>query len=276
MTAISGVGLGLRRPHIVDLQSYVPAELSFLELAPENWIGVGGRRAMQLAALTEQVPIVCHGLSLSIGGMKPLDVSLINRLKQFFKQHAIAVYSEHLSYSNDEGNLYDLFPIPFSEEAVYYVASRIKEVQARLERRIALENISYYCVPQQELSELEFIKAVVCEADCELLLDVNNVYVNSINHQYDPIEFLQGLAELKVSYMHIAGHEQASPTLLIDSHGTAVCHPVWCLLQTAYDIWGVKPTVLERDFNIPPLSQLIPEIKNIKQYQQAYAYAYTA
>ena len=265
---VSGVGLGLRRPHIKALQQQPPQCLSFIELAPENWMGAGGWRRDVLDQLSQTFPIVCHGLSLSIGGMRPLNLTFIDNLKKFFKQHQVAIYSEHLSYSNDEGNLYDLLPVPFTTEAVFYVANRIKALQARLERRISFENISYYCALDQELSEVEFIKAIVSEAQCDLLLDINNVFVNSINHGYDPLMFLQDLKEVNISYIHIAGHSEQASDLLIDTHGAPVIEPVWILLEEAYRIWGAIPTLLERDHNIPTIQELIPELTKIENFQR--------
>ena len=188
---VYGAGLGLRRNLLKDLLNVTTADVQFMEVAPENWINVGGRFGKQFRAYTERFPFVCHGLSLSIGSPAPLNVELLQSIKSFLREHNILYYSEHLSYCSDDGQLYDLLPIPFTEEAVHYVAGRIRQAQDILEQRIAIENASYYCAPQQEMSESEFINAVIAEADCDLLLDVNNVYVNSINHQYDPIEFLR-------------------------------------------------------------------------------------
>ena len=153
---VSGAGLGLRRPIADQLKEVPPGEIDFMEVAPENWIGVGGRLGRAFQEFTERVPFVCHGLSLSIGGPSPLDETFLQRLKQFLDRHGIRCYSEHLSYCTDDGHLYDLMPIPFTGEAVQYVSDRIKRVQDTLERRIALENVSYYAAPGAEMSELAF------------------------------------------------------------------------------------------------------------------------
>jgi hypothetical protein len=177
------------------------------------------------------------------------------------------LYSEHLSYCSDDGHLCDLMPVPFTEAAVRRVAARIGEVQDVLGRRVAVENVSYYAAPGAEMSELEFLNAVLERADCDLLLDVNNVYVNSINHRYDARGFLAGLPGKRVAYMHVAGHYVEAEDLRVDTHGSDVCDPVWDLLAAAYRQCGVKPTVLERDFNIPPLDTLLQEVAVIRSLQ---------
>lgn len=243
------------------------ADVNFLEVAPENWIGVGGRFGRQLRDYTERFPFVCHGLSLSIGSPAPLDFELLTQIKRFLDSHRICHYTEHLSYCSDDAHLYDLLPIPFTGEAVQHVAKRIRQVQDFLERRIALENVSYYCAPQQEMTEIDFINAVLAEADCDLLLDVNNIYVNSINHGYDPVEFLNRLPGERAVYIHVAGHYEEAVDLRVDTHGSAVVPPVWQLLELAYQRFGVLPTLLERDFNIPPLADLLSEVEQIKAIQ---------
>jgi len=249
------------------LQDNPPAEINFLEVAPENWIGVGGRLGAEFREFTGQYPFIGHGLSLSIGSPAPLDETFLFRLKRFLNEHDFRCYSEHLSYCSDAGHLYDLMPIPFTEEAVHYVAARIRRVQEILERRIAMENISYYAAPGKELEEIDFINAVLTEADCDLLLDVNNIYVNSINHRYDAVEFLKKLPAERIVYFHMAGHYDEAKDLKIDTHGAPVIGPVWDLLETAYAHFGVVPTLLERDFNIPPLPELLTEISHIRALQ---------
>ncbi len=241
-----------------------------MEIAPENWIGVGGKLGKRLRALTEQIPFVTHGLSLSLGSPAPLDESLVQDVKEFLNRHNIRCYSEHLSYCSDDGHLYDLLPIPFTQEAVHYVAGRIRRVQEILERKIAVENVSYYAVPGKEMDEITFINAVLQEADCNLLLDVNNVYVNSVNHRYDPGEFLRALPGERIAYCHIAGHYNEAEDLIVDTHGTDVINPVWSLLEKAYELFGVFPTLLERDFNIPPLEVLMKEVNGIRKLQKKW------
>jgi len=263
---VTGAGLGLRRSMIKEcMQS--PPEVDFMEVAPENWMGVGGTLGRKFRWFTERYPFVCHGLSLSLGSPSPLDEHFLHRLKRFLDIHDVRFYSEHLSYCSDDGHLYDLMPIPFTTEAVEYTAARIRKTQEILERRIAIENVSYYAAPGQEIEEIEFIRAVLDEADCDLLLDVNNIYVNSINHGYDAETFLHALPADRVVYFHVAGHYVEAEDLRVDTHGADICDPVWQLLETAYAHVGVVPTLLERDFNIPPLKSLMSEISRVRELQ---------
>lgn len=261
------IGLGLRREMLDEMLIDVPKPIEFLEVAPENWLKLGGRFGKQFKQLTEQHAFVCHGLSLSIGSPAALDIDFVQSLKAFFKEHNIRLFSEHLSYCSGEGHMYDLMPIPFTEEAIKHVASRIRQVQDILEQPIAIENVSYYGAPGQQMTELEFTNAVLEEADCQLLLDVNNIYVNSINHGYDAEQFLAALPTKRIAYGHVAGHYIEAEDLLVDTHGAPVIDPVWRLLEKAYDVHGVFPTLLERDFNIPPMSELLAELKTIETLQ---------
>lgn len=264
---VHGAGLGLRRALLGPLSSVTTDQVSFMEVAPENWIHVGGRLGRQFRHYTERFPVVCHGLSLSIGSPAPLDMELLGNIKAFLAEHQIRAYTEHLSYCSDDGHLYDLMPIPFTEEAVHYVADRIRQVQDFLGQRIAMENVSYYAAPLQEMREIDFLNALLEEADCDLLLDVNNIYVNSINHRYDPEEFLRQLPGHRVSYVHVAGHYKEADDLRVDTHGADVIDPVWALLEKSYELFGVMPTLLERDFNLPPVEQLMLEVEHIQHLQ---------
>ena len=192
-------------------------------------------------------------------------------LKLFLDAHGIRDYTEHLTFCSDAGHLYDLMPIPFTEEAVDYVAARVRRVQDILGRRIALENASYYAPLATDLSEAEFIRAVVERADCDLLLDVNNIVVNSINHRSDAMKFLDALPLERVRYVHIAGHYVEAEDLRVDTHGTEVCDTAWALLDAAYARLGTVPTLLERDFNIPPVAELMREIDTINTLQARHA-----
>ena len=268
---VTGAGLGLKRALMGPLSDQPPPQVNFYEVAPENWIQIGGKYAHKLRQFTEQYPFMAHGLSLSIGSPAPLDENFVRQVKQFLDNHNIRGYSEHLSYCGDEGHLYDLIPIPFTGEAVRYVAERIRRVQDILERRIAMENVSYYAAPGKEMDEIEFINAVLEEADCDLLLDVNNIYVNSINHNYDAEKFLKAFPPDRIQYFHVAGHYQEEGDLLVDTHGAPVIESVWDLLDKAYEQFGVVPTLLERDFNIPPLDELLVEIDQIKGLQAKWS-----
>jgi len=265
---LHGVGLGLRRPLVGPIAAAEPDQVDFLEVAPENWLGVGGRLGRSFRALTEAYRFVLHGLSLSLGGPGPLDEHLVYQIKGFMADHGISLYSEHLSYCSDDGQLYDLMPIPFTGDAVTYVAARIRRVQDILEQRIAIENVSYYVAPPGELDESSFIGAVLTEADCDLLLDVNNVYVNGVNHSYDPVAFIEALPLERIAYLHIAGHYRESDDLIIDTHGADVIDPVWALLSRVYGRTGHRPTLLERDFNLPPVDELLAELSRIRDLQE--------
>ena len=263
-----GAGLGLRRALLGPLLSMDQGAVDFMEVAPENWIGVGGRFGKQFLQLAERYPLVLHGLSLDIGGPDPIDTDLVQSVRGLMDDLNVPLYSEHLTYCAAEGHLYDLLPIPFTEEAVHYVAARVRQVQDIIGQPIALENASYYAQPHTELSEAEFITAVLAESGCDLLLDVNNIYVNSINHCYDAIEFLDALPLERARYIHVAGHYDEADDLKVDTHGADVIDPVWTLLAQAYQRLGPLPTLLERDFNLPPLAELLQEINQIRQLQQ--------
>ncbi|WFP49109.1 DUF692 domain-containing protein [Methylomonas sp. EFPC3] len=265
---VHGVGLGLRRSFLSEIVEQPPAQVGFYEVAPENWMPIGGKFGKQFRAMTERFDFVCHGLSLSIGSSDPLDEQFVRDLKRFIAEHGIKFYSEHLSYCSHGGHLYDLMPMPFTEDAVKHVAARIRRVQDILEQRIAIENISYYAAPGREMAEIDFFNAVVAEADCDVLIDINNIYVNSVNHGYDAEAFLRAMPGDRIAYAHIAGHYVEAEDFLVDTHGATVIDPVWKLLETAYRLFGVFPTLLERDFNIPPLAELLQEVDTIRAVQQ--------
>ncbi|MFT6776939.1 MAG: hypothetical protein ACJAV1_000851 [Paraglaciecola sp.] len=264
---LSGVGLGLRRDMLDELLPDIPPSVDFWEVAPENWIPIGGKYQKNLNQFTSACNFVSHGLSLSIGSPEPIDVNFVKKVKTFLDKHQILYYSEHLSYCSGQGHLYDLMPIPFTQEAVKHVVERVKQVQDIIERPLLLENVSYYAAPGQEMSEQEFTLSVLNESGCLMLLDVNNIYVNSINHGYDAQAFLAAMPTGKIVYGHIAGHYDEADDLKIDTHGADIIEPVWQLLRTAYEIHGVFPTLLERDFNIPPINELLLEMEKIRTIQ---------
>lgn len=271
-----GAGLGFRRELIAPLRDEgVPDAVRFFEIAPENWAGVGGRSATELHAFTERFPFVCHGLSLSLGGPGPLDEALLRRVRAFMREHGITLYTEHLSWCADEQQLYDLLPIPMSEDAVHWVAARIARAQEILGMRIGIENASTYLAPPcGEMSEAEFVTAVLEEADCLLHLDVNNVYVNSRNFGFDPLEYLDALPLERVAYMHVAGHHAEDGGLLVDTHGADVIDPVWALLDATCSRLGRSvPICLERDFDFPPLAALAAEVEHIAAIQARHMQA---
>ncbi|MBL8300533.1 MAG: DUF692 domain-containing protein [Rhodanobacteraceae bacterium] len=274
-----GAGLGLRRALLGPLAEHgypattgMPAAaIDFFEIAPENWINVGGALGRQLRSYTERHAFVCHGLSLSLGGPEPLDETLIAKIRRLLDTHGVALYSEHLSYCSDDGHLYDLMPVPFTRAAVDWVAARIRRTQDLLGRRIAVENVSYYAAPGREMDEVDFVREIIAAADCDLLLDINNIHVNSVNHGYDAAAFLDAMPAERIAYYHVAGHYDEEPGLKVDTHGAAVIDPVWSLLERAYTHLGVRPTLLERDFNFPPLTELVAELDHIRDLQGRHA-----
>lgn len=282
---LHGTGLGFRRSLIDQLRTHDLSNLDFFEVSPENWLTkdgkMGGAYDYMLREFTEKFAFICHGLSLSIGSARKLDVALLQNIKAFMAAHQMSLYTEHLSWCSDEaGHLYDLLPIPCTEEAVKLVVSRIKQAQDVMGQRIGFENASYYFRPKiSDMSDSEFITAVCEEADCLLHLDVNNIYVNSQNFGFDPHQYLRQLPLHRTCYLHVAGHysefdETLQQPFLIDTHGNKVADPVWALLDDAYGLIAATgiapkevPTCLERDFNFPPLAELLDEAGTIKAYQ---------
>lgn len=265
---VKGAGLGLHRSLLDKISHLSTDDINFLEIAPENWINVGGKIGKKLRHYTERFPFVCHGLSLSLGSPAPLNLGLLTSVKEFLREHNIRYYTEHLSYSGDAGNLYELLPMPMTEEAVHYLAARIRQAQDIIGERIAIENATYYYRPTYDMTECEFINAVLTEADCALLLDVNNLFVNSINHNYQALDFLKAIDGNRIAYIHIAGHDAEREEFLIDTHGAPIVSGVWSLLEESYSLFGVKPTLLERDNNIPPLNDIMRELDTIKGIQE--------
>jgi uncharacterized protein (UPF0276 family) len=261
------VGIGFRKDFAEEFLNSNALSPSFIEVAPENWMNVGGFWKKKLQKALDKYPLYTHGLSLSIGSPDPIDFDFLKQVKSFLKENNAQVYSEHLSYSKcDNAHLYDLLPIPFTHEAVKHVAQRIQQVQGFLERKIAIEIVSYYTPIAPEMSELDFVNALLSEAKCDLLLDVNNIYVNSFNHQYNPYEFIDGLNLKNTAYIHMAGHRKVSDDLIIDTHGEAIIDPVYDLF--AYTMKKLKkdvPVLLERDFNIPELSVLQNEMNLLQK-----------
>ena len=266
--AANAVGLGLRREHLSVLANEnIP--LDFIELAPENWIGIDGARATMLEKIASKYSIVAHGLSLSIGSAMALDRDFILQIKTFLEQWEVAIYSDHLSFSaTAKGNTFELLPLPFNQETLDWLDYKITQVQDILQRPLVLENISYYAKTKAPLTELEFINALLGKTGAQLLLDVNNVYVNSINHGYDAKAFIAGLPSTAIAYIHIAGHAQLEDGFLLDTHGAMVCDEVYDLLQWSYQCHGLKPCLLERDTQLGTIEALLDEVSIIKSRAQ--------
>lgn len=258
------IGLGYRRDFAEEFLGN-SIEADFVEFAPENWMNIGGYWKKQINQIAEKYPILCHGLSLSIGSPDPLDMNFLKKLKQFLNEYKVEVYSEHLSFAKcDNAHLYDLLPIPFREDAAKHVVQKIKQLQDFLERPFVMENVSYYTPVAAEMTEVEFITTIVNESSCQLLLDVNNVYVNAFNHKYDPYSFIEKLPLDKVAYIHMAGHEQFEPDLIIDTHGEAIIDPVYDLFDWTIEKIKPVPVLLERDFNIPEMDELNRELTRLR------------
>lgn len=258
-------GLGFRRDIADAIIEGNELDLAFIELAPENWIEMGGYWRRKLKQAAEKFPITSHGLSLSIGSPEPLDLDFLKKIKQFLQEFSVKIYSEHLSYTKtNNAHLYDLLPIPFRMDAVYHVAERIQQVQDLLGRQIAIENVSYYSPVAAEMTEAEFVNEIVTRADCKLLLDVNNVYVNAFNHKYDAKNYIETLPLDKVEYIHMAGHLQVSENLIIDTHGQDIIDPVYDLFTWTLEQLQPVPVLLERDFNFDNLSKLNEELRNLE------------
>jgi len=261
------IGIGYRKDFAEEWAEH-PELLNadFIEVAPENWINVGGYWKKLFDEKLLQYPLFTHGLSLSIGSPDELDFEFLKKLKHFLNQTQAKFYSEHLSFAKcDNAHLYDLLPIPFTEDAVKHVSHKIKQVQDFLERPLVIEIVSYYSPLAAEMKEIEFVNAILNESNCLLLLDVNNVYVNSFNHHYHAKDFIQQLPKEKVAYIHMAGHLQVDDDLIIDTHGEPIIDPVYELFEFTLN-WLQKPVpvLLERDFNIPKLEDLQKEINQLK------------
>ena len=261
-----GIGIGFRRELVDELISLSDGVPDFIEFAPENWMGLGGYWKEKLDRAAEKYPILCHGLSLSIGSPDELDMKFVKELRRFLEEYQVGIYSEHLSYSKcSNAHLYDLLPIPFRQDAAEHISERIKQVQDVLGRRIALENVSYYTPVAAEMSEIDFINTIVDLSDCQLLLDVNNVYVNAFNHGYEARNFISQLPLDRVAYVHMAGHEKVEEDLIIDTHGQAIIDPVYELFEWTLQFLDPVPVLLERDFNIPGIGELQKEMKKLRE-----------
>lgn len=259
------IGLGYRRDFAEEFIDGKLVKPDFVEFAPENWMNIGGYWKKQIDQIAERYPIICHGLSLSIGSPDPLDLNFLKKLKEFLTTYRVEIYSEHLSFAKcDNAHLYDLLPIPFREDAAKHVIQKIKQLQDYLERPFVMENVSYYTPVAAQMDEASFINMIVEESGCKLLLDVNNVYVNGFNHKYDPKEFIGKLPLDKVAYIHMAGHEQVEPDLIIDTHGEAIIDPVYDLFDWTIEKINPVPVLLERDFNIPEMEELNGELSKLR------------
>ena len=257
-----GIGLGLRRRYLDEIAETRPSSIDWFEVSPENYIGRGGKARALFEEIAAQYPIVAHGLSLSIGSLDPLDWDYLRDLKVFLRSYKIPWFSDHLCFSSVNAHfLHDLLPLPFTEEAARHVSDRARMVQDFLEVPVGLENISYYLSPAPpEMTETTFIREILDRSGVSLMLDINNVYVNAHNHGFDPRAYLREVAGERILQLHIAGHFQESPDLIIDTHGDTIRPEVWDLLRYLASLRPLPPILIERDNNLPPLSELLEEV----------------
>ena len=264
---IQGFGLGLRTEHYADFLDAKPA-VDWLEVISENYMVPGGKPIARLTAIRRDHPMVMHGVSLSIGSTDALDLDYLRELKALAACIEPAWISDHLCWTGvDHHNVHDLLPMPYTEAALRHVTARVQQVQETLNRRLVLENVSSYVnFAADEMSEWEFITELLKRADCELLLDVNNVYVSSRNHGFDPRTFIDAMPRERVRQIHLAGHEDHG-THCVDTHDHPVCDSVWALYAHTVKRVGAVPTMIERDDHIPPLPELLAELDHARRLQ---------
>ena len=264
-TGMTGFGLGLRSDHYGDLLAEPPAKVDWLEILTENYLVPGGPPLANLEKIRARYPVAMHGVSLSIGSSDPLDMDYLEQVKALADRIEPAVVSDHLCWTGYAGlNMHDLLPVPHTEEAIAHIAERVQRVQDKLGRRIALENVSSYVdYSFSAVPEWEFLAAVAERADCDILLDVNNIYVSSYNHEFDPLAYLAAVPPARVRQFHLAGHEN-NGTHIVDTHNAPVIDPVWSLFAEAVRLFGPVPAMIERDANIPPLAELLEEVEAMR------------
>lgn len=263
----NSVGIGLRNEHIAALlQEPRQQDIDFLEVVPDNWMNIGGAKKESLTEIYKKYPLVAHSLSLSIGDVLPLNEEYIKNIRCFLDEYHIDIYSDHLCFSRDaQGYLYDLFPVPRYTAVIPYLVERIKRVQDILGRQLVLENVSSYYSYDNEIPEDEFLCELLHHSGCGMLMDINNIYVNSFNHGFDALEYIKKIPTKSIVYYHIAGHLEHAE-LKLDTHGMPVLEDVVALARNTFLIHGARPLLLERDNNIPDLITLCEELKDINGY----------
>ena len=259
-----GYGLGLRKEHYDDVLQQRPA-VDWFEIISENYMVPGGKPLDYLSRIREHYPMVMHGVSMSIGSIEPLDFAYLQQLKMLIDRVQPAWFSDHLCWTGVNGiNLHDLMPLPYTEEAVKHVADRISQVQDYMGRQMLLENVSsYVSYSESQMSEWEFLRAVVERADCLILLDINNIYVSAYNHNFDAYDYLQAMPTERVYQFHLAGHTHEN-NLIIDTHDHPIADPVYELYAAAVQQFGRVSTMIERDDHIPPLPELLVELERVR------------
>lgn len=264
-----GFGLGLRSEHYQEILELKPANIDWLEIISENYLVGGGKPLYFLDRIREHYPMVMHGVSMSLGSTDPLNKDYLKQLKELIKRIEPKWFSDHLCWTGvSQKNMHDLLPLPYTEEAVQHVADRIKQVQDFIGRQMLIENLSSYITYREDsMSEWQFLTEVCERADCFLLLDINNIYVSSYNHHFNPLDYLQGVPASRVWQHHLAGHFNDG-NLIIDTHDAAIIDPVWSLYQQAAELFGPVSTMIERDANIPPLADLLRELDQARAIAQ--------
>jgi hypothetical protein len=261
-----GIGLGLRRENSSALARLKPDSIDVLEVAPENYFHTGGKLFREFCELAERYPVLFHGISLSLGSLKPLDMEYLTAVKEFIGDYQPLWFSDHLCYSSVMGaQFHSLLPLPFTEEAIHHVVPRIQRVQDYLGMPLAIENISYYAAPAEpQMTEWEFVREVAERSDCGLLLDVNNIYVNAVNFNFDPMEYLRAVPLERVMHVHVAGHRRMEDFVL-DTHGAPVVDPVWDLLSALAARTDLPAVIIERDSNLPELGEQLAEVERARE-----------
>lgn len=263
-----GFGLGLRVAHYDEILQTDP-ELDWFEALTENYLVPGGKPLHYLDRIRSRYPVVLHGVSLSIGSTDPLDPDYLRQLKALAQRIEPLWISDHLCWTGVDGrNLHDLMPLPYTEEALRHVVSRVGQVQDFLGRRILLENVSsYVSYTGSRMTEWEFLAEIARRADCLILLDINNIYVSSFNHEFDPVDYLEGIPLDRVQQFHLAGHKNCGE-YIIDTHDAPIIDPVWDLYDKAVRRFGPVSAMIERDDNIPPLAELVDELGTARAIAQ--------
>jgi hypothetical protein len=263
MTELTGFGLGLRPEHFGDFIAS-PQAVDWLEILSDNYLVPGGKPLHYLDRIRRDYPLAMHGVAMNLGSCDPLDRNYLRSIRELADRVEPAIISDHLCWTGVAGmHLHDLLPLPYSEEAVRHVAVRIRQAQDFLGRRLTIENVSTYLEAQAPMTEWEFVRAVAEEADCDLLVDINNIYVSSRNHGFDPLDYLRALPEKRVRQFHLAGHTDYGDCC-IDTHDHPVCDAVWQLYRNAAGLFADVPVMIERDDRIPPLSELVGELAHAR------------
>ncbi|MDJ0880344.1 MAG: DUF692 domain-containing protein [Gammaproteobacteria bacterium] len=269
-----GFGLGLRSDHYQEIIDQQPKEIDWFEIISENYMIDGGKPLYFLDKIRQDYPMVMHGVSMSIGSTDPLNMEYLQQLKNLIDRVEPIWFSDHLCWTGvDHKNMHDLLPLPYTEEAVNHIADRIGQVQDFIGRQMLIENLSSYITYTTDaMTEWEFLSAVCEKADCNILLDVNNIYVSSYNHHFDPLEYLKGVPAERVWQHHLAGHEN-NGNLIIDTHDHPIIDPVWDLYDKTAALLGPVSTMIERDGNIPPLADVIAELNRAREIATPHYHA---